>query len=117
MKGFILINSLEGNTTAKIETNIYIKENETIEKFKDRIKKLKIYNEELILEELYNFIRFSQQLRNVLNEDKETNFKYYKQIKEKEKELENYKYEYAKLNRMFTEQAMANAKLINKEEN
>ena len=116
MKGFILINSLEGNTTAKIETNIYIKENEKLENFKQRIKKLKIYNEELILEELYNFVIFSKQLKRVLEEDKKTNFKYYQQLQECQKELEKIKIKNDKLEEVLLNQIKMGTGCIYKED-
>ena len=115
MKGFILINSLEGNTTAKIETNIYIKEHEKLDKFKQRIKKLKIYNEELILEELYNFVIFSKQLRQVLEEDKKTNFKYYQQLQECQKELNKLKIKNEKIEETLLQQIRMSTGCINKE--
>lgn len=116
MKGFILINSLEGNTTAKIETNIYIKEHEKIDKFKQRIKKLKIYNEELILEELYNFVIFSKQLRQVLEEDKKTNLKYCQQLQECQKELNKLKIKNEKLEETLLQQIRINTGCIYKED-
>jgi hypothetical protein len=103
---------------AKIKTNIYIIGDEKInsdkarEKFKERIKKYKKYNEEFILEELYNYILFSEQLRTIFGEERALALTREHDLEEKEEKLKEKEKMLEKWKAMYTGQCEANKILV-----
>ena len=103
---------------AKIKTNIYIRGDEKInsdkarEKFKERIKKMKKYNEEFILEELYNYILFSEQLRTIFGEERTLAQTREHDLEEKEEKLKEKEKMLEKWKAMYTGQCEANKILV-----
>ena len=103
------------NKRAMLNSDIALKENETLLDFKNRITKLKSYNEEFLIKNLYEYIDFSNDLEQIVLDDKKENADLIIEIGKQKGEIEDLKEIIEKWRDMFTKVSLTNAKLINKE--
>ena len=99
MRNWAYYNSLNGNASAEMKSWIDNRANEGFDEFKKRVKGWKSYSEEMLLEEVYNYIRYSSSLQNIIKSNNKTNFdlwrtnnnllKNNKQLKKENEKLKN----------------------------
>lgn len=108
--------TIRGNTI-KIADKVKFKKGEKFEQFEKRLKSMKLYSEDFLIEALYDYMCYSEQLCNVVTNLNNTLDYADRDKYEQERELDEMEQKVERWKAMYTGQCEANRILIQKLEN